>query len=217
MDFRLRALAEGRILTVRKLNAAQEKAGKPVYANPRNVAAGSVRQLDPNITASRKLIYLAYEILNDVGQKTHQEVHQLLKGFGFRVNDWAQRCKNLAAAYKYISGWETRRKQLPIETDGMVLVVNPVSLEKQMGSVGKAQRWMIAYKFKAEEAETVVEDIIVQVGRIGTLTPVAKLRPVFVAGSTVSRATLHNADQIKKLDLHIGDTVIIHKAGDGDG
>ncbi len=197
-----------------KLNKAQEKAGEPTYANPRNVAAGSVRQLDPNVTASRKLIFLAYEIMNDIDQQTHAEVHKKLNDFGFRVNDWSQQCSNLEEVYKYIQSWEEKRKKLPIETDGMVVVVNPVDLEKQMGSVGKAQRWMIAYKFKAEEAETVVEDVIVQVGRMGTLTPVAKLRPVLVAGSTVSRATLHNEDFIKNLGIKIGDTVIIHKAGD---
>jgi len=197
-----------------KLNKSREQAGEDTYANPRNVAAGSVRQLDSNITASRNLLFLAYEIMNDVGQKTHAGVHELLNDFGFKVNDWSKECKIIDEVYKYIQSWEERRKKLPIETDGIVIVVNPISLEKQMGSVGKAQRWMVAYKFKAEEAETVVEDIIIQVGRQGTLTPVAKLRPVLVAGSTVSRATLHNEDFIKDLDIKIGDTVIIHKAGD---
>jgi DNA ligase (NAD+) len=197
-----------------KLNVAQKKSGQPLFANPRNVAAGSVRQLDPNITAARRLLFVAYEIMNDVGQVTHQEVHQMLKQFGFRVNDWSRPCPDLAAVWKYISAWENKRKQLPVETDGMVVVINPVAHQRRLGSVGKAQRWMIAYKFKAEEAETVVEDIYVQVGRMGTLTPVAKLRPVAVAGSVVSRATLHNEDFIKTLGLRIGDTVIIHKSGD---
>ncbi len=197
-----------------KLNKAQEKKGEKIFANPRNVAAGSIRQLDSEIVASRKLIFVAYEIMNDIGQKTHTEVHEILNNLGFKVNDWSKQCKNLSEVYRYISSWEEKRKQLPVETDGMVIVVNPVSVEKELGSVGKAQRWMIAYKFKAEEAQTIVEDIVVQVGRTGTLTPVAKLNPVKVAGSTVSRATLHNEDQIKKLDLRIGDTVIINKAGD---
>ncbi len=196
------------------LNAQQKKKGLPEFANPRNVAAGSIRQLDPKITRSRKLWCIVYQIMNDVGQTSHEQTHQILETLGFRVNNWSQPCADLEAVGKYLETWETKRKKLPIDTDGMVIIVDAVDLARRMGSVGKAERWMVAYKFKAEEAVTVVEDIIVQVGRTGTLTPVAVLRPVLVAGSTISRATLHNADQIKKLDVQIGDTVVIHKAGD---
>lgn len=208
----------GEVLMTKKqlaaLNTQQRAKGMPEFANPRNVAAGSIRQLDPRIAASRKLLCIVYQIMNDVGQTTHEQTHQILETLGFRVNNWSKDCPDIDAVGKYLQTWETKRKQLPIDTDGMVIVVNPVDLARRMGYVGKAERWMVAYKFKAEEAVTVVEDIIIQVGRTGTLTPVAVLRPVLVAGSTISRATLHNADQIKKLDVHIGDTVIIHKAGD---
>ncbi len=197
-----------------KLNKSREKRGEALFANPRNIAAGSVRQLNPKITASRNLICMAYEILTDIGQKTHGEVHDILNALGFRVNNYSKHCKNIEEVMNFMTSWEKKRKKLPVESDGMVVVVNPVALEKKMGNVGKAQRWMVAYKFKAEEAETVVEDILVQVGRLGTLTPVAKLRPVRVAGSTVSRATLHNEDQVKKIGVRIGDTVIVHKSGD---
>lgn len=208
----------GEVLMTKKqldlLNDRQRKRGQPEFANPRNVAAGSVRQLDPQITATRKLLCVVYQIMNDVGQTSHEQTHQILETLGFRVNNWSTKCPNIEAVGKYLESWETKRKQLPIDTDGMVIIVDPVDLARRMGYVGKAERWMVAYKFKAEEAETIVEDIIVQVGRTGTLTPVAILRPVLVAGSTISRATLHNADQIKKLDVRFGDTVIIHKAGD---
>lgn len=208
----------GEVLMTRKqlaaLNLLQKKKGLPEFANPRNVAAGSVRQLDPKITAARKLWGIVYQIMNDVGQTSHEQTHQILETLGFRVNNWSQRCGNIQAVGKFLETWETKRQSLPIDTDGMVVIVNPVELAARMGYVGKAERWMVAYKFKAEEAETVVDDIIVQVGRTGTLTPVAVLRPVRVAGSIISRATLHNADQVKKLGVRIGDTVIIHKAGD---
>ena len=208
----------GEVLMTRKqlaaLNLLQKKKGLPEFSNPRNVAAGSVRQLDPKITAARKLWCVVYQIMNEVGQTSHEQTHQILETLGFRVNNWSQRCANLEAVGKFLETWETKRQSLPIDTDGMVVIVNPVELAARMGYVGKAERWMVAYKFKAEEAETVVDDIIVQVGRTGTLTPVAVLRPVRVAGSIISRATLHNADQVKKLGVRIGDTVIIHKAGD---
>lgn len=197
-----------------QVNREQQKAGLPVYANPRNTAAGSVRQLNPSITARRKLDCYAFEILTDIGQQTHEEVHDLLRALGFKTSPYVASCATLADVQAYLRAWEKKRESLSYNTDGAVIVVNDIKQERKLGSVGKAERWMIAYKFPAEQATTVIEDIHVQVGRTGRLTPVAALRPVFVAGSTVSRATLHNEDEIKRLGVKIGDTVIIQKAGD---
>lgn len=197
-----------------RINKEQEKRGLKTYANPRNTAAGSIRQLDAQMTARRKLQVFAFDLITDVGQKTHKQEHDFLQLLGFRTNSLNEHVKDGTAAMRWIAKWESARKKLDYQTDGAVLVVNNVAFQDSLGSVGKAERWMIAYKFPAEEATTVVEDIQVQVGRTGTLTPVAHLKPVLVAGSTVSRASLHNEDQIKKLDVKIGDTVIIHKAGD---
>lgn len=197
-----------------KTNKEQKKKGEPVFANPRNTAAGSIRQLNPQIAAKRDLDCTVFEILTDIGQETHREVHQILKKLGFKISPYTKYCKNLNEAHEFLKAWEKKRKDLEYDTDGAVLVINKNSQEKKLGSVGKAERWMIAYKFPAEQATTVVEDIKVQVGRTGTLTPVAYLKPVRVAGSTVKRATLHNIDEIRRLGVKIGDTVIIQKAGD---
>ena len=197
-----------------RINKEQEKKGLPLFANPRNVAAGSIRQLDSRAAADRKLECLAFEIITDLGQKTHQEAHRLLKEFGFKTSGESKHCRNLDEVAMYLKKWETARKSLAYQTDGVVIVVNDIDLERKLGHIGKAERWMAAYKFPAEQAATMVEEIKVQVGRVGTLTPVAALKPVRVAGSTVSRATLHNQDEIDRLDVRIGDTVIIQKAGD---
>lgn len=198
-----------------KLNAQLEKDDKPTYANPRNLAAGTIRQLDSSIVASRKLDCLVFEILSDAGQATHDEVHEILDTWGFKTaNAQTQKCKNLAEVSKYLKHWEQKRETLPYMTDGAVVIVNDLDVAARLGSVGKAERWMIAYKFPAEQATTVVENITVQVGRTGALTPVAHLRPVLVAGTTVSRATLHNEDEIKRVGVKIGDSAIVQKAGD---
>lgn len=197
-----------------KINKEQEERGESKFANPRNTAAGSIRQLDPKIAAKRDLDCSVFEILTDIGQENHKEVHEILKKLGFKTSPYTKYCKNLDEGYDFLKKWEEKRKKLEYDTDGAVLVVNKVSDEKKLGSVGKAERWMIAYKFPAEQATTIVEDIKIQVGRTGTLTPVAYLREVLVAGSRVKRATLHNIDEIKRLDVRIGDTVIIQKAGD---
>lgn len=196
------------------LNRDQERRGLPRYANPRNIAAGSIRQLDPSITASRRLDCFMFELITDCGQRTHAEAHALLAKLGFKTSRYNEEAKDLVAVQKYLKQWETKRKDMPYNTDGSVIVANDIAQEERLGSVGKTERWMIAYKFAAEQATTVVEDIIVQVGRTGALTPVAILRPVLLAGTTVSRATLHNDDEIKRLDVRIGDTVILQKAGD---
>jgi len=198
-----------------QLNEIQEKNKQPKFANPRNAAAGSIRQLDPKITASRKLSFMAYSLVTDLGQKTHQESHELLEALGFRAGtNLNQYCPDLQAVEKYHSEVNKKRNSLPFWIDGIVININDQQTFGRLGVVGKAPRGAIAYKYPAEQATTVVEDIQVQVGRTGALTPVAHLKPVRVAGSTVARATLHNEDEIKRLDVRIGDTVIIQKAGD---
>ena len=197
-----------------KINVQQRKFGLPEYANPRNTAAGSIRQLDPHITAQRALECVVFEILSDVDQKTHDEVHEKLKSFGFKTSTYNRVCKNRNDVQRYLQEWEKKRTSLPYQTDGVVIVVNDTQQERRLGSIGKSERWMIAYKFPAEQATTIVKDIQLQVGRTGVLTPVAHLTSVKVAGTTVARATLHNMDEIDRLDVRIGDTVIIQKAGD---
>lgn len=197
-----------------EINQEQEKLGEAKFANPRNVAAGSIRQLDPKITARRKLECFAFEIITDIGQKTHDQVHQILESLGFKTNHHNRPCPNLEAVKDYLASWEKKREKLDYQTDGVVVLINDIETQRKLGHIGKAERWMVAYKFPAEQATTVVLDIKVQVGRTGALTPVAVLHPVRVAGSTVSRATLHNQDEIDRLDLRIGDTVIVQKAGD---
>ncbi|MFC1687772.1 NAD-dependent DNA ligase LigA [Patescibacteria group bacterium] len=197
-----------------ELNRKQKKVNEQPFANPRNAAAGSVRQLDSKITAKRKLSFMAYDFVTDVGQKTHEESHKLLNALGFKAGTHNQRLPDITAIETYHKQIGKIREKLPFMTDGIVITVNLISLFKHLGVVGKAPRGSIAYKYPAEQATTVVEDIQVQVGRTGALTPVAHLRPVQVAGSTVSRATLHNMDEIERLDVRVGDTVIIQKAGD---
>ncbi len=196
------------------LNKAQAEAGKPLYANPRNVTAGSIRQLDPNITASRKLDFFAYDFLSDVPLELHSQQHELAALLGIKSNSNNQAIKTEGELKAFLLHWQEARQQLPYQTDGVVIGVDELAVRQGFGVIGKAPRGLIAYKFPAEEATTVVQDIIIQVGRTGVLTPVAVLAPVQVAGTTVSRATLHNADEIAKKDVRIGDTVIIRKAGD---
>ena len=197
-----------------KINKEQAKNGLPLFANPRNVAAGSIRQLDPKVTAKRKLDCMTFELITDLGQKTHEEVHELLMEMGFKTSQYSQRCKNIDEVEAFLKKWVEKRKKLAYQTDGAVIVVNDIIKERRLGHVGKAERWMLAYKFPAEQVTTKVLEIEVQVGRTGALTPVAILEPVSVAGTTVSRATLHNQDEIDRLDVRVGDTVIIQKAGD---
>lgn len=197
-----------------KLNEEQKKKGLSSFANPRNVTAGSVRQLDPKITASRRLDCYAFEIITDLGQKTHQEVHQILRQLGFKTDNEAKYGVDLAAVEDFYQHCYKNRERVSFEYDGVVVVLNSIDAQQKLGSVGKSPRWMRAYKFPGEEATTVVKEIIVQVGRTGVLTPVAIFEPTRIMGSTVSRATLHNEDEIKRLGVRIGDTVIIQKAGD---
>jgi DNA ligase (NAD+) len=197
-----------------RINREQEKNDAPKYANPRNTAAGSIRQLDSSIAASRKLSVFIFNIISDLGQETHEELHEMAKVLGFKVEPHSIFAKNLAGVEKFLADWDTKRKKLSYQTDGAVIQVNRTEIFSELGVVGKAPRAAMAFKFPAEEATTVVRDIEVSIGRTGALTPIAIMDPVLVAGTTVSRASLHNEDEVKRLDLRIGDTVIIRKAGD---
>jgi DNA ligase (NAD+) len=196
------------------INKEREKAGEPLFMNPRNTAAGSIRQLDPKLTAKRDLRFIAYALPTDLGQTTHHEEHELLKAMGFYTDPDARECHDSADVLKFFEGIHAKREKLPCQIDGVVVIVNENRLFDKFGVIGKAPRGALAMKFPAEQATTIVEDIQVQIGRTGALTPVAHLRPVRVAGTTVKRATLHNIDEITRLGLKIGDTVIIEKAGD---
>ncbi len=198
----------------KKLNKEREKNGLPKYANPRNVAAGSVRQLDPKITAQRKLDSFIYDLITDLGQKTHKEKHKILKTLGFKVNKYSKHCRSLEEVFEFHKYCQKIRDNLPYEIDGVVVIVNQNKIFEKLGVVGKAPRGAIAYKFPLKQAETIVKDIKVQVGRTGALTPVAYLKPVEIGGVVISRATLHNEDEIRRLGLKIGDTVIVGRAGD---
>lgn len=199
-----------------RLNRQRQTAGEPLFANCRNAAAGSLRQLDPKVTASRTLDFFAYGIgqRKDLPYRTHAEVLTGLGGAGFRINRRHHVFRDIEAVIAYCEGWAVQRSSLDYDIDGLVLKVNSLALQEELGSTAKEPRWAVAWKFPAEEAETVVEDIFVGVGRTGVLTPTAILRPVLLSGSTVSRATLHNEDFIRDKDVRIGDTVIIHKAGE---
>jgi len=198
----------------KKLNRQREKQGLPIYANPRNVAAGSIRQLDSKVTAKRALDCYIFEIITDLGQKTHEQVHQMLKQFGFKTDHHTRICSNLEKVKKYYKTYLTKRLKNSFDYDGVVVVLNEIYLQRILKSVGKSPRWMRAYKFPGQQATTIIKDIVVQIGRTGALTPVAQLKPVQLMGSVVSRATLHNQDEIDRLDVRIGDTIIIEKAGD---
>lgn len=197
-----------------RLNKEQRSKNLPLYANPRNIAAGSIRQLDPKITAIRKLDFNIYEVDTDLGVITHGENFAIAKTLGFKINPYAKVFNKLENIEKFQKDWIKKREKLEYQVDGVVVKVNNLAQRKKLGSVGKAYRWEIAYKWPAEQATTVLRNVIVQVGRTGALTPVAVLEPVTVAGSTISRATLHNEDEIHRKDVRIGDTIIIQKAGD---
>ncbi len=197
-----------------ELNKILKKEQKSLLANPRNAAAGSLRQLDPKITASRRLDFYVYSLVTDFGQARHQQEHGLAKLLGFKTIRQNKFCRDLEKVIKFHHSFAKQRDKMPYEFDGIVVVVDKIELQRKLGVVGKAPRWMIAYKFSPKEATTIVEDIKVQVGRTGVLTPVAILKPVEISGTLVSRATLHNEDEIKRLGLKIGDTVIVARAGD---
>lgn len=198
------------------LNRAQERAGGKLFANPRNAAAGAVRVLDPSITAERRLEFFAYYLLVNgrVPFEKHSESLQALKALHFRASkDW-KLCAGIEELLDYCSRWDAKREKLAYEIDGVVVKLNSTALQEELGSTARAPRWAIAYKYPAAQETTVVNDILVQVGRTGALTPVAVLEPVQVGGVTVSRSTLHNLDEIERLSLRIGDTVLVERAGE---
>ncbi|MGH7250009.1 MAG: NAD-dependent DNA ligase LigA, partial [Minisyncoccia bacterium] len=203
--------------TLEKLNVLNKKEGKILFANTRNAAAGALRQLDPKLAAKKKLDFFAYdiaEISEEVKLSKHSEKHQFLRKLGFPMDIHEEVCKNLSEVVDFIKKFEKVRPNFPYGSDGVVISVDELQLQEVLGVVGKAPRYVVAFKYPAERATTTVKDVLINVGRTGVLTPLAVFEPTLVAGSTVSKATLHNMDQIERLDLKIGDTVVIEKAGD---
>jgi DNA ligase (NAD+) len=212
--------ARGEVIMPRKaldkLNAEREQQQLPLFANPRNAAAGALRALDPTVTASRQLDYFAYFLFVN-GQfysDTQWEALQTLEKLGFKVNPYKAKCAGLDEVLEFYRGWERKRESLPHEIDGVVVKVNSVRQQVVLGWTAKAPRWAVAFKFAAHQAETAIEDIQVYVGRTGALTPVAFLRPVNIGGVTVARASLHNEDEIRRLGVEIGDRVLVERSGD---
>src|SRR5690554_3777343 len=227
IPLKLRGRVPGRVLVrgevfmtkdaFQELNRERERTGQPLFANPRNAAAGSLRQLDPAVTAARPLDVFLYDLLLWEGAAlppTHWEAQDLLKEWGLKVNPYSRLCSSIEEVVEYCREWEEKRATLPWEIDGVVVKVNSLTLQERMGATAKAPRAKIAYKFSPEEAFTRVREIQVNVGRTGVLTPLAILEPVRVGGSTVSRATLHNEDYIREKDIRVGDVVVIRKAGE---
>lgn len=196
-----------------RVNKSREKAGLQIYANPRNLAAGTLRQLDPKIVSERKLDFAAWAVFGSEA-KTHEDEHNLARELGFRVESHARKCHSIAEVISFIDEWEQKRKKLDYQTDGIVININSNELYKKLGIVGKAPRGSAAWKYSAEQSTTKILEIRVSVGRTGALTPFAVMEPVKLAGTTVTRATLHNGDEISRKDIRIGDTVIVQKAGD---
>jgi len=196
-----------------EVNKERKKQKLSLYANPRNTAAGSIRQLNPKIAASRKLNFLAYNLVTNLGQKTHQQEHKIAKALGFKTS-LESYCKDINETIKFWNKVKKIRGKLPYQIDGVVISVNNNKIFNKLGIVGKAPRGAIAFKFPAKEAITIVENIAIQIGRTGALTPVAHLKPVRLDGILITRATLHNEDEIRRLDVKIGDTVIVQRAGD---
>ena len=199
-----------------QINHDKEEAGEERFKNPRNAAAGTLRQLDSRKVAKRKLDFFAYtlHIADKSAPRSQQESLLWLQNAGFKVNPNRERCADLEAVKNYCAEWNEKRHDLDYMTDGVVIKINEFDLQDRLGFTNKFPKWAIAYKYPAEEVPTILENITVQIGRTGAVTPVAELRPVELAGTTVARATLHNADRIAELDLHIGDTVVVRKAGE---
>ena len=209
----------GEVLMYKKdfieLNKSREEDEEPLFANPRNAAAGSLRQMDPKITAERRLRFIAYSVASPLSYLTTQKsIHDFLKEIGIPVSLNVKICKKPSEILEWHTYWENKREELPYEIDGIVVKVNNISFQNMLGELSHAPRWAIAWKFKPKTARSVVKDITVQVGRTGALTPVAIVNPVFLGGVTINRITLHNRDEIKRKDIRIGDTVEITRAGD---
>ena len=198
-----------------QLNAEREKAEEPLFANPRNAASGTLKSLDPKLVAKRKLdAYLYYLLGDNVPSDGHYENLKTAEAWGFKVSEGIRKANSLEQIYDFINHWDTARHDLPVATDGIVLKVNSLRQQQQLGFTAKSPRWAIAYKFKAERVCTRLNEVTFQVGRTGAVTPVANMEPVLLAGTTVKRATLNNEDFIRSLDLHIGDNVFVEKGGE---
>lgn len=198
-----------------RMNKRQEELGEKTFVNARNTASGTLKLQDPKIVAKRKLEMFTYFLrTNDLQLKSHSENLKLLKQLGFTVNEHTKVCRTIAEVKKFTDLWNEKRASLPYDIDGIVIKVDSIAHQQELGAVAKSPRWAIAFKFPAQQMETTLKAITLQVGRVGTITPVAELEPVFVGGSTVSRATLHNEDYINELDIRIGDTVQVEKGGD---
>src|ERR1700676_2315903 len=215
-DFETRGEMLMPIASFRKMNEEREKHGLATFANPRNFTAGTVRQLEPSITSQRRMDYFAYMLLHD--GKTYfdrqSKAMDALEAAGFKVNPNRKLAKNLDEVWKFIQNWEAKRETLPYEIDGIVIKIDRTSWQRELGFTGKAPRWAIAYKYAARGGITQIENIVPQVGRTGRLTPVACLTPVAIGGTMVSRATLHNLDEIERLGVKIGDWVEVERGGD---
>lgn len=198
-----------------RLNKEREEQEEPLFANPRNAASGTLKQQNPAIVAARKLdAYFYYLLGEELPSETHFDNLAAARSWGFKIPDVIRKCKSLEEVFDYIAYWDAERKNLPVATDGIVLKVNSLRQQKNLGFTAKSPRWAIAYKFQAERAVTRLNSVSFQVGRTGAVTPVANLEPVLLAGTTVKRASLHNADIIEGLDLHIGDNVYVEKGGE---
>lgn len=214
-DFEIRGEILMPFKVFEELNAELEKAGEPLLANPRNTAAGTLKMKNSKVVASRKLDAYFYYILGEnLTIDGHYESLQKAKEWGFKISDATQKCINLNEVFAYLHKWDEARHQLPVATDGVVIKVNSKNLQENLGFTAKSPRWAIAYKFKAESATTILKSVSYQVGRTGAVTPVANLEPVQIAGTMVKRASLHNADIIHNLDLHLGDSVFVEKGGE---
>jgi DNA ligase (NAD+) len=199
-----------------RLNEQQDAIGGKRYANARNAAAGAVRVLDPSITASRRLDFFAYYLLVDgrAPKKRHSETLEALSDLRFKVSEDWELCESIEGVEKYINKWESKREKLPFEIDGIVVKVNEIALQNEVGFTSKAPRWAIAYKYPAHQETTLVREILVSVGRTGVLTPFAVFEPVQIGGVTVVKSTLHNMDEVERLGIHAGDTVLVERAGE---
>ncbi len=214
----INVIVEGEVFlgksNLEKLNKEREKAGEQIFANPRNAAAGTIRQLDSSVVAKRNLDTFIYDISKGEIPPTQEKELKRLENLGFKVNPYRHLCKNLAEVIEFWQEWQKKKDKMDYWIDGIVIKVNQRAYQEQLGYTGKSPRWAIAFKFPAEQGTSVVEEVYVQVGRTGALTPVAKIKPVQLVGTTVTHATLHNFDEIERLGLKVGDTVIVEKAGD---
>ena len=198
-----------------KLNRERAERGEPLFANPRNAASGTLKSKDSRVVAERQLdAYLYYLLGEDIPCQSHYENLQLARRWGFKVSDAMQLTGSLDEVFAYINHWNEARHSLPFATDGIVLKVNDLSQQRSLGLTAKSPRWAIAYKFQAEQVSTILREVTFQVGRTGVVTPVANMDPVLLAGTMVKRATLHNADVLEALDLHLGDHVLVEKGGE---